>query len=162
LVKKGFTASLAHPQDREDLMQAAAVIAAFNLVCQADFTADHLRRQIPTQTITYRVDPMLGRFCWDACASTQPIAAFSAGEIVFALENGDFAGPYHTVIRIQLPSGAYSHTDIRADRPDLIMTGRCERTRFSAFPAGSLTNARPLIVRVPAVYDEVTPAAMPR
>jgi hypothetical protein len=147
-------------------MQAAVALAAFNLVCQVSPPGNDVGPRPSAETITYRVDPMLGRWCSDPCMTTRPIAALSEIEVVFVTDSGDFVGPFREVIRVRLMTGAYTETAFHPNdatgRGRATKFGDCERTRFGGFPPGSLMTAGPLIARVPTRLDDVRPAATPR
>jgi hypothetical protein len=147
-------------------MQAAVALAAFNLVCQVSRVGDDVFPQLSADAITYRVDPMLGRWCLGPCLVTQPIAALSEDEIVFVTDSGDFLGPVREVVRVRRWSGAYTETAFRPSdapgQPHPTRVGDCEPARFSGFPPGSLVTANPLIARVPARLEDVRPEGSPR
>jgi hypothetical protein len=140
-----------------------AVFAAFNLVCDVQRVGDDVIPPPSTREITFRIDPVLGRWCSGSCPAALPIAALSGSEIVLIHQQytGHLPG---WAIRIGAVTGDYRETSFgveeSAARPELV--GRCERAPFSGFPPESLDFAIPLRVAVPASVGQITPGATPR
>jgi len=131
-----------------------AAMAAFNLVCDVQRFGDDVSPALSARILTFRVDPMLGRWCEGSCPAALPIAAMPASEIVLAHEPADGHRPGHA-IRIAYLTGEYRESSFGLEgsegRPDVV--GRCARAPFSGFPPESLRFAAPLRVEVPSSID---------
>lgn len=144
-------------------MQAGlAVFAAFNLVCDVQRFGDDVSPALSARTLTYRIDPTLGRWCEGTCPAAQPIAAITPAEIVLSYRGADgHAGPGQA-IRIDAIHG-YRENSVDPDGAEqTAVVGRCHRAPFSGFPAESLRFAVPLRVAVPTFVGRIRPAATPR
>jgi hypothetical protein len=137
-------------------MQATAALAAFNLICHVQAFGDDLLPPVSARVITYRVDPLLGRWCPGECPAAQPLAAMSSVEIVFDYETPDGHRPGHAV-RVQRLTGAYIETSFgigeTMESGRTLLVGQCERAPFSGFPPESMRFAMPLRAEVPAHID---------
>jgi hypothetical protein len=137
-------------------MQATAALAAFNLICHVQAFGDHVPPLLSERVITFRVDPLLGRWCLGVCPAAQPLAAMSGAEIVFDHAFPDGHRPGHAV-RVQRLTGAYVETIFGIGETALsgrrILVGQCERAPFGGFPPESMRFATPLRVQVPARID---------
>jgi hypothetical protein len=131
-----------------------AAMAAFNLVCDVQRFGDDVMPAISARTLTFRIDPILGRWCEGSCPAAAPIAAMSASEIVLAYRRADGHGPGQA-IRIATLAGRYDETSFGLqdgeERSDFV--GTCRRAPFSGFPPESLRLATPLRVEVPPSID---------
>jgi hypothetical protein len=143
-------------------MQAAFALAAFNLVCRVQAYGDDVSPAVSERVVTYRVDPLLGRWCFGDCPAAWPILAMSGSEIVF---ERTFYG-HHLMgrsVRVGWPTGRFIEAMIDMDLVERPMTvGQCERAAFGGFPSGSLPRYGPLIVAVPTRLDQIRRAATPR
>lgn len=131
-----------------------AAMAAFNLVCDVQRYGDDVLPAISAQVLTFRIDPMLGRWCEGSCPAALPIAAMPASEIVLVHVRPDGHLP-GSAIRIASLTGEYRETSFSLgnDEERLDIVGRCERAPFSGFPPESLRFATPLRVEVPSTID---------
>lgn len=147
----------------ETMQTGFAIFAAFNLVCDVQGFGDDVHPALSAEVVTYRVDPMLGRWCSGACPAALPIAAMSDLEIVLSHRRWDGHSDGYA-IRVTHPTGDYRETSFSVDESAAspVKVGRCERAPSSGFPPESLRSAIPLRVEVPASVDPVRPGAMPR